>query len=70
VSQPLDAASEPIKDCRAEAELMGALELLSRHLADADCSECQGDGLDWEGHEWTICDCVLAKVHAENEDHS
>jgi len=44
-------------------ERMAVIELLAGYLADpADECDCQGDGLDWEGSEWTLCECVLKKV--------
>lgn len=64
---------EPKLTPEDNAELMAVIELLARHLADPsddrEC-DCQGEGLDWEGSEWTLCECVLKKVDPayESED--
>ncbi len=51
-------------------ERMAVIELLAGYIADGpiqglprdhECG-CEGEGLDWEGSEWTLCDCVLKKV--------
>lgn len=51
-------------------ERMAVIELLAGYIADSpvhrllrdhEC-DCAGEGLDWEGSEWTLCECVLKKV--------
>jgi hypothetical protein len=49
------------------AELMAVIELLAGYLADPSDErkcDCCGEGLDYEGSEWTLCECVLKKVEA------
>ncbi len=54
---------DEIRKCADEsAERMAVIELLARHVAYADCGICDGEGLDYEGNEWTLCECVLAKA--------
>ena len=43
---------------------MEAIQRLARVLANPAC-ECEGEGVDWEGDEWTLCpSCVMVGVRA------
>jgi len=44
------------------AERMQCIEKLASYIADDDCESCEGWGLDDEGAEWTLCECVLEKI--------
>jgi hypothetical protein len=50
---------------RREQETRLALDKVCALMAVLDCSECQGDGIDYEGDEWCVCDCVLSKQREE-----
>jgi hypothetical protein len=55
---------------RESNERFAVVEMLCGKLADPECGECQGDGLDYEGSEWTVCDCVLdALATPDRKDH-
>ena len=58
------AAREYSKQREQETRL--ALDKVCAPMAVPDCSECQGDGIDYEGDEWCVCDCVLSKQREEN----
>lgn len=57
------AAREYSKQREEETRL--ALDKVCALMAVPDCSECQGDGIDYEGDEWCVCDCVLSKQREE-----
>jgi hypothetical protein len=47
-------------DLRVElAERMQCIKRLATYIADDDCEDCDGAGVDHEGAEWTICGCVM-----------
>lgn len=41
-------------------ERMGLIERFAKTVADSHCEHCEGDGIDEEGAEWTLCECVLS----------
>lgn len=48
-----------------EVELRERMELIERFahvFADPDCDNCEGDGIDTEGAEWSLCDCSQAQL--------
>jgi hypothetical protein len=38
-------------------ERMQLIERFARSYAEASCENCEGDGIDAEGGEWTLCGC-------------
>ncbi len=46
-------------------ENFAVVEKLAGFLADPrderEC-DCHGEGIDWEGDEWTVCECVLRAI--------
>lgn len=52
-----------------EQETRLALDKVCALMAVSDCSECQGDGIDYEGDEWCVCECVLSKQREEVPTH-
>jgi hypothetical protein len=56
---------------QVEVELRERMDLImrmSRALADRSCDECEGDGIDREGSEWSLCECV--KHRLERMEHN
>lgn len=39
-------------------ERMNLIERFAKALAHPHCQDCEGDGIDEEGAEWTLCECV------------
>lgn len=46
-------------------ERMATIALLAGHVGDDQCENCEGEGLDYEGAEWTLCECVLHAIDPE-----
>lgn len=49
---------------RALRERRVLVNRLAQALADPECVCCGGDGIDYGDDEWTVCDCVEARVKA------
>jgi hypothetical protein len=60
--EPTPAAKLADDVLQESTERMAIVEKLAGHLADWDCADCNGEGLDWEGQEWALCACVLRKI--------
>jgi hypothetical protein len=46
-------------------ELSERLEIIRRlaaALAAVDCDSCEGEGMDYEGDEWALCECVMTHL--------
>ena len=68
-ARELEARVKELEEACREGH--AALELLASHLSEDDCAVCVGDGLDYEGDEWTLCECVeraLTAARSEGSD--
>jgi hypothetical protein len=45
------------------SERLDWIERLAETLADDHCDFCDGEGIEYEGDEWSICKCVVKHLH-------
>jgi hypothetical protein len=48
-------------------ERMELIERFAHAFADPDCENCEGDGMDEEGTEWSLCECSQTQLHETEE---
>lgn len=50
---------------RELSERMSVIERLASALSDPQCENCEGEGLDYEGDEWTLCEwgAEMTRMH-------
>lgn len=55
-----------VTDDQESKEHTNLIERFARVLATPDCNNCD-EGIDWEGSEYTLCECVLKRLVASEE---
>ena len=58
ISARLEAAGIEPRPPDELAERMKVIEIFALFNAIPDCPNCNGDGLDYEGSEWAVCECI------------
>jgi hypothetical protein len=63
----LDAYDLEQRGYDIDQELRERLQLIhrfARTFATSDCDNCDGEGIDYEGGEWSLCECALSDLQA------
>lgn len=46
-------------------ERFALIAKFAKALANPECeADCEGTGIDWEGSEWSLCECSLSRLQA------